>query len=65
MQLKGLGELKNPMTSLGIKPVTVWLSAYCLNQLFYCMPLHPDHSMTNCVLLITQLCVADGNFIKP
>jgi hypothetical protein len=28
VQLKGLGQLKNPMTSLGIEPATFWLVAY-------------------------------------
>jgi hypothetical protein len=28
VRLEGLGKLKNPMTSLGIEPVTFWL---CLN----------------------------------
>jgi hypothetical protein len=31
MRLKGLGQLKNPMTSLGIEPTTFRLVAYCLN----------------------------------
>jgi hypothetical protein len=35
--LEALGQLKNPMTSSGIKPVTFWLVAYCLNQLRYCV----------------------------
>jgi hypothetical protein len=37
VQLEGLSQLKNPMTS-GIKPVTFQLVAQCLNQLRYCMP---------------------------
>jgi hypothetical protein len=27
VRLEGLGQLKNPMTSLGIEPVTFWLLA--------------------------------------
>jgi hypothetical protein len=27
VQLEGVGQLKNPITSLGIKPVTLWLVA--------------------------------------
>jgi hypothetical protein len=37
-QLEGLGQLKNPMTSLGIEPATFWLVAHCLNQLHCYMP---------------------------
>jgi hypothetical protein len=33
VRLQGLGELKNPMTSLRIKPVTFWFVAQCLKQL--------------------------------
>jgi hypothetical protein len=36
--MEGLGQLKNPVTSSGIEPVTFWLVAYCLNQLHYCVP---------------------------
>jgi hypothetical protein len=32
---KELGQLKNPMTSLGIESATFWLVAQCLNQLRY------------------------------
>jgi hypothetical protein len=39
--LEGLGQLKNPLTSLGIKPTIFWLVAQCLNQLRKRMtPLH-------------------------
>jgi hypothetical protein len=38
--LKGLGQLKNPMISSGIEPMTSLLVAQCLNQLCYCVPLH-------------------------
>jgi hypothetical protein len=38
VQLEGLGQLKNPMTSLGIEPTTFRLVAQCPNQLHYCMP---------------------------
>jgi hypothetical protein len=37
VRLKGLGQWKNPMTSLGIKPVTFQLVAKCLNQLYNCV----------------------------
>jgi hypothetical protein len=37
--LVGLGQLKNPMTSPGIKPATIQPVAQCLNQLYYHMPL--------------------------
>jgi hypothetical protein len=37
--IEGLGQLKNLMTSSGIKPETFWLVAQCLNQLCYCVPL--------------------------
>jgi hypothetical protein len=35
--LEGLGQLKNPMTSSGIEPMTFLLVAQCLNQLRYCI----------------------------
>jgi hypothetical protein len=35
VQLEGLGQLKSPVTSSGIKRVTFWLLAHCLNQLCY------------------------------
>jgi hypothetical protein len=38
VRLKGLGQLKNPMTSSGIEPATFRLIAYCLNQLRYGVP---------------------------
>jgi hypothetical protein len=38
VRLEGLGQLKNPMTSSGIKPVTFWLVAQCRNQLRYRVP---------------------------
>jgi hypothetical protein len=38
MQLKGLSQLKNPMTSSGIEPATFWLVAQCHNQLLYRVP---------------------------
>jgi hypothetical protein len=39
VQLEELGQLKNPLTFSGIKPVTFWFVAFCLNQLRYHMPL--------------------------
>jgi hypothetical protein len=33
VRLDGLGQLKNPVTSLEIEPATFRLAAYCLNQL--------------------------------
>jgi hypothetical protein len=33
MQLEGLGQLKNPVTSSGIEPVTFQLVAICLHFL--------------------------------
>jgi hypothetical protein len=38
VRLEGLGQLKNPMTSSGIKPATFRLVAECLNQLRYRVP---------------------------
>jgi hypothetical protein len=35
VRLEGLGQLKIPMTSLGIEPTTFRLVALCLNQLRY------------------------------
>jgi hypothetical protein len=35
VQLEGLGQLKNPMTSSRIEPATFKLAAECLNQLRY------------------------------
>jgi hypothetical protein len=34
VRLEELGQLKNPMASLGIKPATFWLVAQCLNPHF-------------------------------
>jgi hypothetical protein len=36
--LEGLDQLKNPLTSLGMKPATFWLVTYCPNQLHYSIP---------------------------
>jgi hypothetical protein len=38
VRLKGLSQLKNPMTSSGIEPATLRLVALCLNQLRYRVP---------------------------
>jgi hypothetical protein len=38
MRLEGLGQLKNPMTSLGIEPATFRLVAQFLNQPRYSVP---------------------------
>jgi hypothetical protein len=35
VRLDGIGQLKNPMTSSEIEPVTFRLEALCLNQLRY------------------------------
>jgi hypothetical protein len=35
VRLEGLGQLKNSMTSSGIKPATFRLVAYCLNKVCY------------------------------
>jgi hypothetical protein len=45
MRLEGLGQLKNPVISLGIEPATFRLVAYCLNQLRYRVP--PAYSVEN------------------
>jgi hypothetical protein len=37
MRLEVLGQLKNRMTSLGIKAATFRSVAQCLNQLWYCV----------------------------
>jgi hypothetical protein len=39
VQLEGLSQLKNPVTSLGIELATFRLVAECLNQLRYRWPL--------------------------
>jgi hypothetical protein len=38
LRLEELGQLKNPMASLGIEPATFQLVAHCLNQLPYRVP---------------------------
>jgi hypothetical protein len=38
MWLEELGQLKYPVTTLGIEPVPFWLVAYCFNQLCYSIP---------------------------
>jgi hypothetical protein len=32
VQLEGLGQLRNPVTSLGFEPMTFWFVAWCLNH---------------------------------
>jgi hypothetical protein len=39
--MEGLGQLKNPVISLGIEPVTFQLIGRCLNQLRYHVPPEP------------------------
>jgi hypothetical protein len=41
VQLKGLGQLRNPIISSGIEPATFRLVALCLDQLRYHVPLEP------------------------
>jgi hypothetical protein len=44
LEVEGVSQLKNPVASSGVEPVTFWLVAWCLNQLHYCMPLASDTS---------------------
>jgi hypothetical protein len=37
MQLEGLGQLKNPVTSSGIEPATFWLRLKMLKNYFICI----------------------------
>jgi hypothetical protein len=46
MQLEGLGQLKNPTISSGIKPMTFRLVAQCLNELRYTK--YPSNWMQSC-----------------
>jgi hypothetical protein len=39
VRLEGLGQLKNTITSPGIKTATFWLVAQCLDELRYRVPL--------------------------
>jgi hypothetical protein len=57
VQLEGLGQLKNPMTSLGIKPATFKLVAWCLNQLCY-------HVSRNRLLSQQNLCGLSFYFVN-
>lgn len=43
VQLKGLSQLRNSVTSMGIKPMTFQLIAQCLDQLHYHVPLLVYH----------------------
>jgi hypothetical protein len=38
VRLEGLGQFKNPITTLGIEPATFRLVSWCLNQLRYRVP---------------------------
>jgi hypothetical protein len=56
VELEGLGQTKNPMTSLGIEPATFQLATCCLNQLRYLMPLlHGEVEKNSCRCRISQL----------
>jgi hypothetical protein len=46
-QLEGLGQLRNPVNSLGIEPMTFHLAAWCLNQQHYSMYLHKKVNIPN------------------
>jgi hypothetical protein len=35
VQIQRFGQLKNITASLGIEPITFWLTAYCLSELWY------------------------------
>jgi hypothetical protein len=52
VRLKGLGQLKNPMTSSGIEPAPFLLVVLCLSQLCYRVPLKWSRKflLTNCGL---------------
>jgi hypothetical protein len=62
--LEGLGQLKNPITSLGTEPVTLQLVAQCLNQLCYRLPPNTlpelDKICWECAEYITTKCFADA-----
>jgi hypothetical protein len=47
LRLEGLGQLKNPMTSSGIKPAAFRLVARCLNQLRYRVPSPVNYIKSN------------------
>jgi hypothetical protein len=42
VQLEGLGQLKNPMTSSAIEPETFRIVAQCLNKLHYGVPVQEN-----------------------
>lgn len=51
MQLDGLGKLKISVTPYGLKPQTVQLVTYCLNNLHYCEHPHLSHEMNTQTIL--------------
>jgi hypothetical protein len=73
MRLEGLGQLENPMTSLGIEAVTFKLVAQCLNHLRYrvlqCLSVLFINYLMNrkahgkCLLGILLKCVLDFNIL--
>jgi hypothetical protein len=54
VRLEGLGQLKNPMTSLRIESATFRLVAYCLNQLRYREPIGSDTRNNSKTIVISS-----------
>jgi hypothetical protein len=57
VQLEGLSQLKNPMSSSGIEPMTFQFTAQCLNRLHYVMPSY------ECFTIEKWLSVAENSHI--